>query len=256
MPIKSSNIKFYASLILLVSILISCNNSNINRQESPIVKSLTLQKMTPINVPEPSGLCYSYDKKSFWSVCDENSMVYKLKLNGTIADSFKISGEDLEGIAVVDANSIAVILERTREVVIVDTTGKEIYRIKFDLPGNLNEGLEGVCYDDINKNYYLLNEKNPGLLIKTDKNFKIEFKKEITFADDFSDIFFAEEDTTLWLLSDESQKVIQIDLNGNLIKQFIVDVKQPEGLVVDYKIKSVFIVSDKKEELYQFKRNK
>lgn len=256
MQIKSSNIKFYASLIMLVSLLISCNNSNINREDSPIVKSLSLQKVTPINVPEPSGLSYSFDRKHFWSVCDENSKVYKMDLNGLVIDSFKISGEDLEGITVISSNRLAVILERTREVVVIDTLGNEISRSGFDLSGNLNEGLEGICFDKINKKFYLLNEKNPGLLIKTNIDFEIELKKEINFADDFSDIYFAEEDTALWILSDESQKVIKTDLNGKLLKQFYIDVKQPEGLVIDYKNKSVFIVSDKKEELYKFKLKK
>lgn len=256
MQIKSSNIKFYASLIMLVSLLISCNNSNINREDSPIVKSLSLQKVTPINVPEPSGLSYSFDRKHFWSVCDENSKVYKMDLNGLVIDSFKISGEDLEGITVISLNKLAVILERTREVVVIDTLGNEICRSGFYLPGNLNEGLEGICFDKINKKFYLLNEKNPGLLIKTNIDFEIELKKEINFADDFSDIYFAEEDTALWILSDESQKVIKTDLNGKLLEQFYIDVKQPEGLVIDYKNKSVFIVSDKKEELYKFKLKK
>lgn len=253
MLINFTNIKFYASLLVLISLTITCNNSNINREDSPIVKSLSLQKVSSINVPEPSGLSYSYDKKHFWSVCDENSLVYKMQLNGIIVDSFKVSGEDLEGVTVTGPNSLAVVLERTREVVILDTLGKEIKRKKFDLPGNLNEGLEGICFDDLNKKYYLLNEKNPGLLIKTDEKFNIEFKREINFADDFSDIYFAEEDTSLWILSDESKKILQTDLEGKLIKQFYVDVVQPEGLIVDYKKQIVFIVSDKKEELYQFK---
>jgi len=33
----------------------------------------------------------------------------------------------------------------------------------------------------------------------------------------------------------------------------LIKVEQPEGLVVDYKNREVFIVSDKKEELYKFK---
>lgn len=177
---------------MLVSLLISCNNSNINREDSPIVKSLSLQKVTPINVPEPSGLSYSFDRKHFWSVCDENSKVYKMDLNGLVIDSFKISGEDLEGITVISLNKLAVILERTREVVVIDTLGNEICRSGFYLPGNLNEGLEGICFDKINKKFYLLNEKNPGLLIKTNIDFEIELKKEINFADDFSDIYFAD----------------------------------------------------------------
>jgi uncharacterized protein YjiK len=240
--------------INLIILLLSLSNykCNTNRQESPIAEKLTLLKRTPLNVPEPSGLALSYDGKYFWSVGDSDSKVHKLDLDGNVMKSFAINGEDLEGVTVIDSIYLAVILERTREVVIVDTSGKEIKRNKFNLTGNLNEGLEGICFDSKTKNFYFLNEKNPGLLIKTDSSFNEIFRKEIKIAKDYSDMFFSNEDNTLWILSDESKKIIQTDLNGNKIKEYLIDVEQPEGLVVDYKNKKIFIVSDKKEELYEF----
>ena len=194
----------------------------------------------------------SYDGNFFWSVGDNDSKVFKLDLNGKTISSFPLDGEDLEGITIIDSAKLAVILERTREVVVVDTSGKEINRKRFDLKGRLNEGLEGICYDSKTKNFYFLNEKRPGLLIKTDSTFKEIFRKELMFAKDYSDIFFSNDDNTLWILSDESKKIIQTDLNGNKILEFGINVEQPEGLVVDYKRKKIFIVSDKKEELYEF----
>lgn len=101
--------------------------------------------MTPINVPEPSGLALSYDGRYLWTVGDSDSKVHKLDLNGNVITSFKVNGEDLEGITVIDSINLAVILERTREIVVLDTSGKEIKRKKFDLKGKLNEGLEGIC---------------------------------------------------------------------------------------------------------------
>jgi len=208
--------------------------------------------VTPIKVPEPSGLTLSYDGKYFWSVGDSDSKVYKLDFNGSLIKSFTVNGEDLEGVTVIDSIFLAVILERTREVVIVDTTGKELKRKRLDLKGNLNQGLEGICFDSKTKNFYFLNEKHPGLLIKTDSSFNEVFRKKIKLAKDYSDIFFSNGDNTLWILSDESKKIIQTDLNGNKIKEYRINVEQPEGIVVDCKNKKVFIVSDKKEELYEF----
>lgn len=246
-------IKICAILIVSVIVTLTQYKCNINRKESPVSAELILQKMTPIKVSEPSALALSFDEKFFWSVCDENSKVYKLTKNGTLVSSFVVNGEDLEGITVIDTNRLAIILERSREVVIIDTLGNEINRKGFNLEGNLNEGLEGICYDSKIKTYYLLNEKNPGLLIKADSSFNELSRKEITFADDYSDIFYAIDDNTLWILSDESKRVFQTDLNGNKLKEFFIEVDQPEGLVVDYKNKLVYIVSDKKEELYEFK---
>jgi len=91
---------------------------------------------------------------------------------------------------VIDSTYLAVILERTREVVIVDTSGKEVKRKQFDLKGRLNEGLEGICFDLSTMEYYFLNEKNPSLLIKTDSSFNEIFRKELKLAKDYSDIFF------------------------------------------------------------------
>jgi uncharacterized protein YjiK len=209
--------------------------------------------VTPINVPEPSGLALSYDGRYFWSVGDSDSKVHKLDLNGKIIKSFKVNGEDLEGVTVIDSIYLAVILERTREIVIIDTSGKEVKRKKFDLKGKLNEGLEGLCFNVNMKDFYLLNEKQTGLLIKTDSSFNEIFRKDLNLAKDYSDIFFSNDDNTLWILSDESKKIIQTDLDGNKIKEYRIKVEQPEGLVVDHKNKKIFIVSDKKEELYEFK---
>ncbi len=246
-------IKNCATILIILLLTLSQYKCNTNRQESPIQENLFLQKVTPINVPEPSGLALSYTGEFFWSVSDNDSKVYKMDLSGNVINSFGINGEDIEGITVIDSIFLAVILERTREVVIVDTTGKELKRKKFDLNGNLNERLEGICFDSKTKNFYFLNEKHPGLLIKTDSCFNEVFRKKIKLAKDYSDIFFSKDDNTLWILSDESKKINQTDLKGNKIKQYWIDVEQPEGIVVDFKNKKVFIVSDKKEELYEFK---
>lgn len=249
---KKSLIKNYASIIFIILVSLSHCKCNTNRQESPLVKNLPLVKTTHLKVSEPSGLALSFDRKYFWCVGDNDSKVFKLDLNGNIVSFFPVDGEDLEGITVIDSTKLAVILERTREVIVLDTSGKEINRKRFDLKGRLNEGLEGICYDSKTKEFYFLNQKRPGLLIKTDSTFKEIFRKKLTFAKDYSDIFFSNDDNTLWILSSESQKLIQTDLNGNKILEYGINVKQPEGLVVDYKRKKVFIVSDKKEELYEF----
>lgn len=246
-------IKNCATIIFILLLTLSQYKCNTNRQESPIPEKLSLQKMTPIKVPEPSGLALSFDGRYLWCVGDSDSKVYKLDFNGNVIRSFIINGEDLEGITVIDSIKLAVILERTREVVIIDTSGKEINRKQFNLKGNLNEGLEGICFDYSTKVFYFLNEKNPGLLIKTDSSFNEIFRKEIKIAKDYSDIFFSKDDTTLWILSDESKKVIQANLNGDKIKEYQIDVDQPEGLVVDYKSKTVYVVCDRKERLYEFK---
>ena len=91
-------IKICAILIVSVIVTLTQYKCNINRKESPVLTELILQKMTPIKLLEPSALALSFDGKYFWSVCDENSKVYRLTKNGTVTNSFIIDGEDLEGI--------------------------------------------------------------------------------------------------------------------------------------------------------------
>lgn len=111
-------------------------------------------------------------------------------MNGKIVKSFKLDGEDLDGNTVIDDLKIAVILERTREVIILDTSGKEINRAKLDLNGKLNSGIEGICFNTSKNQFYFVNEKEPGLFFNTNLHFDIISKKEITFAKDYSDICY------------------------------------------------------------------
>lgn len=78
---------------------------------------------------------------------DQNSKVYLIDSWGREVKSFKVDGEDLEGITVIDERTLAVVLEKTREVVILDTSGLELKRRKLNLKGELNSGLEGITYD-------------------------------------------------------------------------------------------------------------
>ena len=69
-------IKNYATILFIILIALSQYKCNTNRQQSPTPEKLTLQKMTPIKVPEPSGLALSYDEQYLWCVSDDISKVY------------------------------------------------------------------------------------------------------------------------------------------------------------------------------------
>jgi len=245
-------IKNYAIILTAFIVTFAISSCNISTKESKSSRTISVIKSSHIKVSEPSGLALSFDGNYFWTVSDNNSKVYKTNLEGKIIKSFVINGEDLEGIAVIDSVKLAVVLERTREVVVVDTSGNEIFRKSLNLKGQPNEGLEGICFDNYLQKFYLVNEKSPGLLIELNSSFDEVFVKDLRLARDYSDIYFAKQDSTLWILSDESKKIVQTDRTGKKIKEYKIDVEQPEGLVVDYARKKIFVVSDKKEELYEF----
>ena len=201
---------------------------------------------------EPSGIDISYDEKGFWVVSDQNSKVYLIDSWGKEIKNFEVNGEGLEGITVIDDGTLAVVLERTREVIILDTSGKEMKRAALELEGELNSGLEGITYDPKEKKFYIINEKRPRLLITLDQNLKELKRDTLNFSKDVSEIFFDDIDNTLWILSDESQRLFNTDISGDLIKEFKIKVIQPEGITFNKTRTKLYIVSDKTENLYVF----
>ena len=241
----------YLSIFILAGVVTFCTKD----KNENTVKTLSFTIAEKIPVPEPSGLALSSDERNFWVVSDENSKVYLIDSWGRVVKSFKVNGEDLEGITVIDDSTLAVVLERTREVVILDTSGLELKRAKLDLGGELNNGLEGISYDPEEKRFFVLNEKKPRLLLTLDENL-IEIKRDtLNYAKDVSGIYFDAVDKNLWILSDESQRIFKTDLSGNPIEEIKIKVTQPEGITFNKARTKMYIVSDKTENLYVFNLN-
>lgn len=213
------------------------------------------EKLEPIEtfslqIPEPSGTVFS--NGILWVVSDENSTVYKINVTGKKIYSFAVNGFDLEGITIVDDSLLAIVLERSREIVLADSSGKEIARYSVDLKGEENSGLEGITYNPVNKHFYLINEKNPVLLLETDRNFKEISRKEIMEVKDLSGIYYSHKDDCLWLLSDEDRKIIKYSFEGKILAEYRVNVEQPEGIAFSKNEGKIYIVSDKTEKLYVY----
>lgn len=216
------------------------------------LKTLTFSVARKILVSEPSGLALSADEKAFWTVSDQTAKVYLFNGWGKIIKSFKLDGEDPEGITVIDDSTIAVVLERSREVVILDTAGNEIKRASINLKGYFNAGLEGITYDPVEKKFYVINEKKPKLLITLDQNL-VEIKRDtLNFSKDVSGIFYDSDLKALWILSDESQQIYKTDLSGKPLDQFKIKVTQPEGIAFNKARTKLYVISDQTENLYVF----
>lgn len=239
---------YYLISTLIVTFLFGCN-----KVEDPGAKiNIGYLKAYDIPVPEPSGLDLTYSEKGFWTVSDENSTIYKLDNWGKIEKSLKVKGVDLEGVSCIDEKTLAVVLERGREIVIVDTSGNESKRISVNITGELNNGLEGITYDPVNKKFFVLNEKNPCLLLIFDENLNELSRDTLTFIKDASGIHFDAKNKFLWILSDESHCVTKCDLKGSPLQKYYISIAQPEGLTIDAEGKKMYIVSDINSSLYVF----
>ena len=238
----------YLVIFILAGVITFCTK---DKKENTI-KTLSFTIAEKIPVSEPSGLALTSDEKGFWIVSDQNSKVYLIDSWGRVVKSFKVNGEDLEGITVIDDSTLAVVLERTREVVFLDTSGLELKRAKLDLEGELNNGLEGISYDPDEKKFFVLNEKKPRLLIVLNEKLEELRRDTLNFSQDVSGIFYNSVDKTLWILSDESQSINKTDLRGNSIEEFKIKITQPEGITLNKARTKMYIVSDKTENLYVF----
>ena len=239
------------TLLLALTAIAGC----IKEKEEKTGKKITLLARYDIPVMEPSGLTLTSEQNGFWTVSDEDSSLYKLDSYGMIIKRIKVNGFDLEGVTVIDGATLAIVLERTREVVILDTAGTELKRVKINLDGELNLGLEGISYNESIKHFYIVNEKDPPLIIELDGDLNEVRRDTIKFAADVSGIFYDENDNILWILSDEDQMVVKTDMELNIITKFKISIVQPEGITVNSKGDRMYIISDIEEKLSVYKIN-
>ncbi len=207
----------------------------------------TLINQVRINVREPSALSFSADRKSLWTVSDSNGSLYSLDFNGNILKEIKTKSSDLEGIVNhPDLNGYCLVEERVRNVVCLDSNGKTVSKNAVAISGASNSGLEGITFNPENQRFYLVNEKEPTLILELDRDFNLLSKTAISFAKDLSDIFYDENEKKLWVLSHESQMAYKLDQNYQVEMTInLRGVVQAEGLVIDSINKKAYVVSDK-----------
>ena len=240
-----------ATGLLLLIIFIGCTSrGNENKLEISTIKTL--------DFPEPSGLAISADENFLWTVSDHDNTVYSISFDGKVLNKIKLDGKnlDLEGVAVVDDTTIAVIFEKQRKITLINIDGEIIESVKLDLQGEKNAGLEGIAYDKKSQKFYVLNEKKPGLLLELNRELEVIGKKELDFAADYSAIAYDDSLDILWILSDEDRTLFSCTTAGEVRHSYKIDVEQPEGVVVDRKRGKVYIVSDPLSKLYCFEPGK
>lgn len=239
-----TNIIFFTALLVLST---NCNPSdNKNKRE---LKQLAEYK---IKVSEPSGLALTIDKKHLWTVSDQNKSAYMLTLDGKIVKSVKIDAVDLEGITIINDTTIAVVSERSGEIIFVGYSGKELNRFSTSHINKNNTGLEGIEYDKNSAHFFIIKEKNPAYLIEYDQKFNELSRKELKFASDYSGVELIAETNQLWIISDENKSLFLCNKKGEVIETYKVKITQIEGIAIDVKSKRIYFVSDIEEKLYIF----
>ena len=226
-------------------VLIACTSKPTKDYLKPL-------KIVKLNISEPSGI--TYYNKHLYIVSDQNGAIYQTTLDGKIQKTIWTNYSDLEGITFDSiSNGFWLISEEKRKLIFVDSLGNEIY--KFKIKGKQkhnNSGVEGVCFSKEDSLLYIVNEKSPKQLLKLSVKGKIIDKLELDFGKDISGISTDDKFNNLWIVSDESRSIYNINKKGALLNRYEISVPKAEGIVV-YNNR-IYIVSDSSNKLYIYEK--
>lgn len=201
------------------------------------------------DIPEPSGLAYHPIRHSLMVVSDSRPDIFEIDFDGQLITTIPAAGSDLEGIAVSKTgDTLYVVEERNHLVASYTTAGTRLGSFLVDVATLDNSSLEGVAVDS-QGHLWVLNEKEPRLLLEFAGAQELG-RREITFVSDLSDICADNSDDTLWIISDESLKIIHISRSGALLAEWTLPFSKGEGIA--FANGRMYIVNDETSRLYVF----
>ncbi len=234
--------------------------------EANQLAQLNLQEQYTLDIEDPSGLDVDETGDYFWMVSDNpGGSIYKITKTGDIVNVLDVGGEDMEGITQHPNNRLLyVVEERSREIVIFDTSGNEIDRYKVDVEmTNLNDGLEGITINPENDHIFVVNKRLPRALIEmnvtagarldqiryTPMNFGAE---EDADGLSLAGLFFDNVDGVLWMVSDEARAVFVLDLDGRPLAAYDAFEKDLESIALIRDDNRIYLASDGNHTLFAF----
>lgn len=230
--------------------ILSCNDNDEGDNPNKI---LELEASYKIGVLEPSGLAVSSSGDVLYTVSDHTAEVYKLSVTGDVIQTYNYKGNDLEGVSTFTGNKLLLAEERTKEIVVFDTATGAYSKHRINYKNNdENSGIEGVAYNTTDGTIFILNEKNPGNLIRLRADFSIIAVYELDFASDYSGIFHDSYSNSLWIVSDQNKTINKCTLTGELVKSYSIGVTQAEGIAISND--KIFVVSDAEAKLFTYKK--
>lgn len=239
--------------IILLLLIIIFSNCSISESTQKIKYRLELIQSYDIDIPEPSGLCFNQNHTALFTVNDPpNNKIYKMKLDGTDIQELSYQGTDLEGITFDNRDStIWIVDESLVQLVHLDTNGTVIdsFQINFS-SANIKNGFEGLTFNSQNNQFYILNEKDPGVLIELDSNLNITNQTTLNFADDYSGIFFDNISGNYFIVSDESESLYIWNKTAGVIEELNIGEAKIEGICFDSETNYIYFVSDSQEKLF------
>lgn len=249
--------KCLLSLLLLVSLslilFIKCSRDN----PEAIAEPKTISKIFPLeeynlNISEPSGIAYNSKNNTLMVVSDGNPDIYEIAFNGAILNTISASGSDMEGITLSkNCDTIYVVEEKKKMVTTFDLSGNKINSFSVNVATADNQALEGISLNTFTNELFVINEKNPQMVLKF-KNKQELWRRTINYSLDIADIYYEETVNCIWLISDESRRIMKLSSIGELLNEWEIPFTKGEGItIVNDKI---YVVNDANGKMYVFQK--
>lgn len=196
-----------------------------------------------------SGLTWNAETGTLFAVTNGPEYAYELSLEGDVLRSIRLRGfKDTEGITHIEGTLFAVVEERKGILSLfhipagateIDHDG--VSRLELGKTRKKNKGFETVSYDPATRTLYTMREGKPfvRLAIPLDDQFRPgEIRTSPLPGLRVKDVasIVSDTDGTLWVLSEASSRIVQLDRDGRELRSFRlpIDTKtfQPEGITL------------------------
>jgi uncharacterized protein YjiK len=236
---------------IIITLLICVFGLNQSAVAGKIPK-LKFNRWVSVKIPEPSDICLSPDKNSFYIVSD-NGILFETDLEGNIIRQSNLTGIDFEGVHT-DGKYIYVVDETPRKIHVVDIeTFERVRTVEFPYQGGRNKGYEAITFNKHKNVFLLITEKEPVYIFEINKELTArvnEFRFEHRNASDISAATYY--DNHVWLLSDEGMTIFKCNPeNYEVVAAWEINVLNPEGIAF-LPDGSMVIAADDLERLYFF----
>lgn len=221
-----------------------------------------------------SGLTYDPLQKRLWTVVNKPTALIALSTDGQVLATYPVKGmSDIDGVAWLGGNKIALVNGRRNRVVIsevpatpqvLDVTRAFALVLRFTEGDDANYGFNGLGYDLKRDRLYLSKEHSPRALYRISglnnlqaadsRGLRIEnishWLNDVPFATDLSSVEVDPTTGRVYLLSEESQLIVQLDGDSGDGKGMLSlstkgnkPLPRPEGIATDDE-GNIYIVSE------------
>ena len=239
----------------------------INLDRYALAQTVTL----PVIATDCSGVCYSPVTQTIFCIKNSSNSIYEFTQTGAHLRTITATGfadcegicwmyDDYFGISEEDTSSIVIVRIQPATTSLTKAGGTTVNTGLGNLDANTGGGFEGVTYDPENHLFYVVKERRStaptyqgmGVYrVAMNGSWEIIFDAPTKLgatglATDLADLFYDPHSRHLFLLSQESERIIETDLSGTVFRTSDVPVPmtQPEGLTFSPDRSTMWVVGE------------